>query len=284
MADVTPGLRSIAVDGGQLAVEVLGGTTEPVLAVHGISSHRRLWNWLRAEMPDLTLIAPDLRGRADSVDVKGDSGVATHVTDLVAVLDELGLDQVHVIGMSMGGFIAVELAVTHPERVKSLVLVDGGFPMAAPPGLTPELLPVVFKDRLDRLTQSWSFEDFVAFFTSQTAPLLDASDPLLLDYLEHDLSGGRDGGTVRLSGEALLGDAASIYFGAPAWERLDLPVRFCHAEWASGADSSPAYPDVTAYAERCVDVRYVAGVDHAGIIMSKPGAVVVAELVSEALR
>lgn len=283
MAHVTPGLHAVPVPGGTLAVEILPGTTEPVLAVHGISSHRRLWNWLRAEMPELTLVAPDLRGRADSIDVTGPSDVGQHVSDLVAVLDALGLEKAHVIGMSMGGFIAVELALRHPDRVTSLVLVDGGFPMAQPPGLTPELLPVVFKDRLDRLAQSWSFDDFVSFFTSQTAPLLDSSDPLLLDYLEHDLSGGRDGGTVRLSGDALLGDAAAIFFGASDWHALEHPVRFCYAQWSSGAETAPAYPDVTAYAEKCVDVRYVEGVDHAAIIMSKAGAVVVADLVSKAL-
>ena len=60
---------SVAVPGGDLVYEVLTGTSEPVLAIHGISSHRRLWSWLHAEAPDLTLVTPDLRGRADSVDV-----------------------------------------------------------------------------------------------------------------------------------------------------------------------------------------------------------------------
>jgi pimeloyl-ACP methyl ester carboxylesterase len=41
---------------------------------------------------------------------------------MVAVLDYLGLDAVHVCGMSMGGFVAVELATAHPGRVKSLIL------------------------------------------------------------------------------------------------------------------------------------------------------------------
>src|SRR5689334_6729957 len=75
---VTPGLHRIHVLGGELAVEVHAGSTEPVLAVHGISSHRRLWNWLRAELPELTLVAPDLRGRADSLHVAGASDVRQH--------------------------------------------------------------------------------------------------------------------------------------------------------------------------------------------------------------
>jgi pimeloyl-ACP methyl ester carboxylesterase len=275
-------LHSVPVPGGELAVEVLAGRTEPVLAVHGISSHRRLWNWLRAEAPDLTLVAPDLRGRADSVAVQGPSSVRQHANDLVAVLDALGLDAVHVCGMSMGGFVAVELAVRAPERVKSLVLVDGGFPMATPPGLTPELLPTVFADRLSRLDQIWtSVEEFAAFFTAHTAPLLDPHDPLLLDYLRHDLRDGK----VRLQPEALLADAASVFFGESPWEQLRVPVRFTHAQWGAAPGTAPAYPQesVERYAARTVETRYVDGADHAASIMSKAGAVVTAELLAAAL-
>jgi pimeloyl-ACP methyl ester carboxylesterase len=54
---------------GRLAVEVNSQDSEPVLAIHRISSQRKLWNWLRAAAPGLSLVAPDLRGRGDSVDV-----------------------------------------------------------------------------------------------------------------------------------------------------------------------------------------------------------------------
>jgi pimeloyl-ACP methyl ester carboxylesterase len=280
VAGMKTGVQHVPVRGGDLAVEVHAGTTEPVLAVHGISSHRRLWNWLRVESPSLTLVAPDLRGRGDSVGVKGASSVRQHSDDLIAVLDSLQLDRVHVVGMSMGGFVAVDLADRYPGRVKSLVLVDGGFPMAAPSGLTRELLPAVFADRLGRLGQAWSFDEYVAFFTSQTTPLLDPTDPLLLDYLAHDLD---EEGRVRLSGEALLADAESVFFDDNPWRTLTLPVRFLHAQWSTGEGTAPAYPDVTEYAARCVDVRYVEGVDHAASIMSKAGAVVTAELVDLAL-
>jgi pimeloyl-ACP methyl ester carboxylesterase len=273
----------VPVVGGELAVEVVEAATEPVLAVHGISSHRRLWDWLRAEAPELSLIAPDLRGRADSLDVAGPSSVAQHVEDLVAVLDAVGLAAVHVCGMSMGGFIAVELAVRHPERVKSLVLVDGGFPFAAPPGLTREALPVVFADRLDRLQQAWpSVADFAGFFTASTAPLLDPADPLVLGYLAHDLD---PQGRVRLSGAALLEDAAAIFFGDNHWQQLTVPVRFLAAEWSSGEGSAPAYPAdaLERYAPATIRTVVVPGVDHAASIMSKAGAAATAELIAEAL-
>jgi pimeloyl-ACP methyl ester carboxylesterase len=276
---------AVDVPGGVLAVEHVAAGTDPVLAVHGISSQRKLWNWLRAERPGLSLIAPDLRGRGDSVGVTGPSSMARHAADLVAVLDHLGLDQVVVCGMSMGGFVAVELATAYPDRVSSLVLVDGGFPMATPPGLTPEAVPAIFRDRLARLDREWAtVSDYAEFFVASTAPLLDPADPLLLDYLAHDLRGGR----VRLDADALIADATGIFFGPPKWEQVSQPARLLTAEWSTGRDSPPAYSPaaVAQFRDRLpalVRVRTVAGVDHAASIMSPAGAGATAELLAEAL-
>jgi pimeloyl-ACP methyl ester carboxylesterase len=276
-------VRSVPVSGGELAVELLSGTTEPVLALHGISSTRRLWSWLRAAAPDITLLAPDLRGRGDSIDVTGASSLAQHAADAVAVLDAFDLDAVHVCGMSMGGFIAVQLAVTHPERVRSLVLVDGGLPMTPPPGLTRDAIPAVFADRLGRLEQPWdSVEAYRDYFVSSPAPLLDREDPLLLQYLEHDLRDGR----VRLSGDALVQDAESVFFSPPPLDEVQAPVRLTHTEWSVGRDTLPAYDAaaVDAVRERLAAVRFLPGLDHGGSIMTPAGAAVAAELLQEALR
>ncbi len=275
----------IAVPGGALTVEVTRADTEPVLVIHGISSQRKLWNWLRAAAPELSLIAPDLRGRGDSIGVAGASSMGRHAADMVAVLDELGIGAVHVCGMSMGGFVAVELAASYPDRVRSLILVDGGFPMPAPSGMTPEQLPRVFRDRLARLDREWpSVADYARFFVATTGPLLDAADPLLLDYLAHDLSGG----SVRLSGEALIADSADVFFGTSGWQQLAVPTRLLAAQWGRGRDSEPAYSSAAVEAFRAqlpwlVSVRELAGVDHAATIMSPAGATAVAELITEAL-
>ena len=182
------GVIQVAVPGGSLAVELITSATEPVLAIHGISSQRRLWNWLRATDPGTSLIAPDLRGRGDSIGVAAESSIGRHAADMIAVLDHLGLQAVHVCGMSMGGFVAVELAATVPDRVKSLILVDGGFPMPVPPDFTETDLPRVFRDRMARLDRAFAtVADYARFFVATTGPLLDPADPLLLDYLAHDL-------------------------------------------------------------------------------------------------
>lgn len=276
------GTRRVPVDGGELAFEILDGVTEPILCVHGISSQRRLWNWLRAEAPDLTLIAPDLRGRADSAEVAGPSSVGRHSDDMIALLDHIGIEAVHVCGMSMGGFVAIDLAHRYPTRAKSLILVDGGFPMNVPPGLTPEQIPVLFADRLARLEQKWeSAADYAAFFTANTAPLLDPADPLLLDYLEHDL---RDG-VVQLSGRALVDDAGSVFFAETPWATIAHPIRFLYAEWGGGPDTPAGYPSdrVGEYLARTVSSRFLPGTDHAASIMTRSSAVEVAAMIRDAL-
>jgi pimeloyl-ACP methyl ester carboxylesterase len=201
---------------------------------------------------------------------------------MIAILDHLEIDSVHILGMSMGGFIAMRLAAEHPARVKSLILVDGGFPMSTPPGLTREMVPALFADRIGRLEHSWvNLDDYIAFFVTNTAPLLDPTDPLLRDNLAHDLRDHR----VRLSPSALLVDAAETYFDPNPWERVQVPIRFVHAEWSVGPDSSPGYPAelVDLYRPRTVDTRLLPGADHAATIMTHSGAAVVAEMIKDAL-
>src|ERR1700744_6586344 len=81
--EATTEVIAVEVPGGALAVEHVIARTEPVLAIHGISSQRKLWNWLRARRPGLSLIAPDRRGRGDSVGVTGPSSVSRHAAALV---------------------------------------------------------------------------------------------------------------------------------------------------------------------------------------------------------
>jgi hypothetical protein len=142
----------------------------------------------------------------------------------------------------------------------------------------------VLASRLARMDREFaSVRDYAKFFT-RTAPLLDPDDPLLLDYLAHDLFGP----LVRLDADAVLADAADIFFGPSKWQQLQVPVRFLTAEWSTGAGSAPAYPAEAVQAFRdaldvLVMVRPVLGVDHATSIMSMTGARATADLIAEAL-
>jgi pimeloyl-ACP methyl ester carboxylesterase len=183
----------------------------------------------------------------------------------------------------MGGFVAIRLAAQLPARVKSLILVDGGFPMDTPPGLTREMVPGLFADRLARLEDNWDgLDDYIAFFVANTAPLLTREDPLLRVNLAHDLRDGR----VRLSPDALVADAADTYFDPNPWESVQVPIRFLHAQWGVGTASVPVYPDdlVERYGPYTVEMRSLSGLDHAGTIMTHSGAAAVADVIRDALQ
>lgn len=217
-----------------------------------------------------------------AVHAGGPYSVRQHADDLVRVLDALSLDAVTVCGMSLGGFVGVSLAVSHPERVRALICVDGGFPMAGREGLTPAMVPAAFAPTLAAVDREWpSVDEYVATHVNS---LLSAEDPLLRNYAEHFLADGR----VRLDKDAVIADATDVFFGAPRWQELAVPTRLVYAEWSVDRDSAPAYSPaaVSSFAdsvEFAAPPRRVLGVDHGGIVMTAEGAEVVAEVLRETL-
>lgn len=96
-----------------------------VLMLHGFSADRDVWTRFAAGLRGLHLVIPDLPGHGQTPFLEGAGYSAPAQADrLVAFLDALELERVHVIGNSMGGFIAAHLAQRSPERVISLSLVD----------------------------------------------------------------------------------------------------------------------------------------------------------------
>jgi 3-oxoadipate enol-lactonase len=97
------------------------GSGPAVLLVHAGVADRRMWD---PQLPDLAprhrVVRVDLRGFGDS---PLPPEPYDHVTDLVAVLDKVGVDRAAVVGASFGGLVAQELAHRCPERVERLLLV-----------------------------------------------------------------------------------------------------------------------------------------------------------------
>ena len=114
-----------------------GGT--PVVLLHAAVADRRSWLAVLDELQDdaLDLIAVDRRGYGGT---PGDAGPFTHLEDLVAVLDAAGADRAVVVGNSMGGALALDLALTAPERVASVLLLAAGVT-----GMTDEGEPVEWR-------------------------------------------------------------------------------------------------------------------------------------------
>jgi 3-oxoadipate enol-lactonase len=137
-----------------LALE-LEGDGPFVLFMHGIGGNRRNWRrQLAAFGSRFACAAWDARGYGDSDDYDGPLAFDDFVLDVRRVLDHVGVARGHLVGLSMGGRIAMRTALLHPDRVASLTLVDTHEGFAA-----------------------FSPEQRRAFVDSRRAPLLAGKEP-----------------------------------------------------------------------------------------------------------
>ncbi|MHB8611496.1 MAG: alpha/beta fold hydrolase [Candidatus Dormibacteraceae bacterium] len=96
----------------------------PALFIHAGIADSRMWEPQAAAFADrFDMIRPDQRGFGDT---ELPPGPYSGLDDVVALLDHLKIDRAHVVGCSMGGTLAIDLALEHPQRVEKLVLIAAG--------------------------------------------------------------------------------------------------------------------------------------------------------------
>ncbi len=100
------------------------GSGEPLLMIQGMSGTHVSWGepFLAPLRETFDVIAFDNRGIGLSGPIDGPFTIVEMAEDTAALMGELELESAHVVGISMGGMIAQELALAHPERLRSLTL------------------------------------------------------------------------------------------------------------------------------------------------------------------
>jgi pimeloyl-ACP methyl ester carboxylesterase len=117
--------RFVDANGVRLYVE-LDGSGDPIVLIHGWTLNLRMWDPQIGELSrHYKVVRFDRRGFGRS---SGSEDTSWDADDLRAVLDALGIARAHVLGMSQGGRVALTFAVTHPERVASLILHGSSAP------------------------------------------------------------------------------------------------------------------------------------------------------------
>ncbi len=101
------------------------GTGDPVVLIHGLGDGHEVWNHQIQALAEggFEAFAMDLRGHGDSGKTDAKHTMERFTQDINAFMDALGLHKAHIVGLSMGGFIAQILAVDFPKRVRSLILI-----------------------------------------------------------------------------------------------------------------------------------------------------------------
>ena len=113
----------VPVEGTVLYYEAMGAG-EPVILLHGGAIDHRMWDeQFETLAKEFRVVRYDARGHGLSLSPFGEY---RHYEDLAALMTGLGFERAHLVGLSMGCRLAVDLAIDHPERVKSLVLCSPG--------------------------------------------------------------------------------------------------------------------------------------------------------------
>ena len=117
------GAQRLTVNGVSLAVEIRGDGPA-ILFVHGYPFDRTIWRDQIEALEGYRRIAPDLRGMGESDAPDLGYGMAIYADDLAALLDALGVEDVVLCGLSMGGYVIFEFLRRWRDRVRALILVD----------------------------------------------------------------------------------------------------------------------------------------------------------------
>jgi 3-oxoadipate enol-lactonase len=136
------GMKCKTADGAELYFETYGnGPNLTIINNYFVISP--LWrNFTKQLVRRNQIITYDLRNQGASTRVSGNMSIATHIDDLVALLDGLSVEKTYLLGTSISTLIARDFALAHPDRIKGLILVG---PVFAPYG----------SRRRKLLTRSW---------------------------------------------------------------------------------------------------------------------------------
>jgi pimeloyl-ACP methyl ester carboxylesterase len=179
-----------------------------VLLIHGIGDRSDTWrDAIEALSQDHTVIAPDLLGHGRSDKPRADYSVAAYANGMRDLLAYLGIERATLVGHSLGGGIAMQLAYQYPERCERLVLVSPG-------GIAPEVSPWL------RLASGPLAEVALPLLRLRGAREAGHLVFALLRWLDTDL--GRDADDLRRMFDALPDAAAAQAFTRTLRSSVDL--------------------------------------------------------------
>jgi lipase len=267
-----------------------------VLAIHGITGNGLVWRAVAREVTrnaPVSVYAPDLRGRGGSVGLPGPYGIATHVADMLAVLDHVGAQQAVLVGHSMGAYVASRIAAEHPERTAGLVLVDGGTAVSelskedanaahaylVGPALARHAMPFM------------SAAAYLEFWRHHPA-FADVWNDDIEAYLLHDLIGKPGAFRYVMSVQAVAVDSEEMTSNRgnrDAINRLRMPMHLLRAQRGALGDEHPliSQSELDAFAAQhpAAEIDEVRRVNHYSLVLGDtPGPSRVAAAIESAAR
>ncbi|WP_240377501.1 alpha/beta fold hydrolase [Bacillus piscicola] len=101
------------------------GSGEPVILIHGVGMDHTMWQYQTEFLASYyRVITYDMLGHGNSGKPGGEYKLDHYVSQLLGLMDQLSLDQAHIVGFSMGGMVAQLFGIIHPDKVKTLTFMN----------------------------------------------------------------------------------------------------------------------------------------------------------------
>jgi pimeloyl-ACP methyl ester carboxylesterase len=201
----TPTTGYAPVNGLKMYYEIHGsGTGEPLLLLHGgFMTITNNWTaWIGEFSKTRNVIAVEMQGHGRTADINRDFSYESLADDVAALLDYLEIKQADLLGYSMGGGVAMQVAIRHPESVRKVVSISAAFRYD---GLVNEALDI---------------------FPQLTADSFKGS-PIEAEYKKLSPTPGEFANFVK---RALAMELKSYDFGADRLEATLAPILFIHGD------------------------------------------------------
>lgn len=149
---------------------------------HGYTLDSRLWReQVEFFSKNYQVVTIDSRGHGKSDSPETGYSRDHRESDLVAVMDYLGIESAHLVGLSMGGITAVGFTIDYPERVKSLVLVSAGYTKPNPSGRLDPITLMAREQGLEAAKARW-IETTLRYFDDKPGPAADLMRTMMNEH------------------------------------------------------------------------------------------------------
>jgi len=221
------------------------GQGKPLLLLHGWPEFWLTWEPVMTRLADrFTLYAPDLRGFGDSDKPEGPYGPEQHATDMLALMDALGLKQAGIVGHDVGGGLMQPLARNAPDRITGLFFFDFLYPGIGPRMAEPDRLNNIWYQSFNQLeiapavigATRESCRAYIGYFLKHWSHRKDAFDGAIEAFTDNFLKPGNLAGGFAYYRGAHAGRIRMLKGGAPELSPIAVPT--C-VRWA---EHDPLFP------------------------------------------